>query len=504
MTEFIEDNQYSWEEFDAKFEDSYKNIGEYDSLLEYVKGDWSGAVNEMLREGIDIGEWDKKLLSEMQSLMSPINSHQVLFRGIKGYYEKPDGTDLKIGDEVPFDSFVSTSRDPRVAYGFIDGYVEEEQFDATTFIEIITDQSTLGITLSNEDTGFNEDETILNFGDRFVVEDIRNEAYLPLREAYDNDFVDIKNPVSQYLVIRMLPNEAAQAEEESKVNKSIARAYSAIDAALQVIYKAPPGPKPKRFGDNIIWDENKRRWVDPNKDGEPASGEASEEFLDALQNFKDGEYVEIMDGDHVGKKGHIEEITDDPDYGVLVETEDGEKGWVSPENLKGAMYEEEVEGYKEGDEVKIISGGGFEGKTGTIEIVHDNGAIGVSLDDGGAVTVLEDNIEKVSDVEEEVEKYEVGDLVTVTSESGKKHDGTVKYVEEDGRIVVDTDGIVYAFDPENVERRKEEEKKEPEKFEVGDKVMIDGKKGVVLFIHPNDPYDIKVDIGGWYETFCRR
>ena len=326
LTEFIEDNQYSWEEFDAKFEDSYKNVGEYDSLLEYVKGGWSDAVNEMLREGIDIGEWDKKLLSEMQSLMSPINSHQVLFRGIKGYYEKPDGTDLKIGDEVPFDSFVSTSRDPRVAYGFIDGYVEEEQFDATTFIEIITDQSTLGITLSNEDTGFNEEETILNFGDRFVVEDIRDEVYLPLREAYDNDFVDIKNPVSQYLVIRMLPNEAAQAEEESKVNKSIARAYSAIDAALQVIYKAPPGPKPKRFGDNIIWDENKRRWVDPNKDGEPASGEPSEEFLNAVEQFQEGEYVEITEGDMAGKKGNISLVTEDPDYGVLVEV-DGEKGW---------------------------------------------------------------------------------------------------------------------------------------------------------------------------------
>ena len=29
--------------------------------------------------------------------------------------------------------------------------------------------------------------------------------------------------------------------------------------------KAPPGPKPDRYGDHIIWDEDNRRWIDPNK-----------------------------------------------------------------------------------------------------------------------------------------------------------------------------------------------------------------------------------------------
>ena len=107
----------------------------------------------------------------------------------------------------------------------------------------------------------------------------------------------------------------------------------------------------------------------------------------------------------------------------------------------------------------------------------------ISTESGGEKFIYpSDVIEEV----ESVEIYEVGDLVTVTSESGKKHDGTVKYVEEDGRIVVDTDGIVYAFDPENVERRKEEE--EPEEvleeqtFEVGDRVSRNNVKGTVTKI----------------------
>ena len=49
------------------------------------------------------------------------------------------------------------------------------------------------------------------------------------------------------------------------------------------IMKAPPGPKPKRYGDHIIWDEDRRKWVDPTKgttDSKPSKKEPAKDVME--------------------------------------------------------------------------------------------------------------------------------------------------------------------------------------------------------------------------------
>ena len=61
-----------------------------------------------------------------------------------------------------------------------------------------------------------------------------------------------------------------------------------------VLEKAPPGPKPKRFGPDIVWDDDKRRWV---KGGQQGSSQSTELTESPTPTWKDYSFHQVDFGD---------------------------------------------------------------------------------------------------------------------------------------------------------------------------------------------------------------
>ena len=177
--------------YNEKEAPSYANVGEHRALQAYTAS-WHSEINKYMRGEIQsITDEEKGMMQSLQELMTPMNEPLTLYRGIpESMLLDDDGRSVEEGKIVSLKSFTSTSRDPYRAFEFTKG---------GTFIELRTNQHTEAITLSNDDTAFNEEETIVNAGQSIYIEEIHNARDLDLLDIFGDDF-------TTYIVAAVVPN----------------------------------------------------------------------------------------------------------------------------------------------------------------------------------------------------------------------------------------------------------------------------------------------------------
>ena len=169
---------------------SYVNINDHESLLKYASASYRN-VNLLMKEPgrkmtDEMAAYSMDIIHDMNQLMQPLGESQVLYRGLPERFEQRDV--IRQGEILEIDSFLSCSRNPSIATEFID--------EEGTFIELYASGEARGITLSNYDTTLPEDETILDTGQKFVVEEsyplrIYMEGYNEPKSRYTSRFYDV-------------------------------------------------------------------------------------------------------------------------------------------------------------------------------------------------------------------------------------------------------------------------------------------------------------------------
>ena len=151
--------------FEPTISSSYVDALEQQAVSDYTKTGFSKA-NAFLRGEEAADPFTKNLIQEIVGLMSPLEEIQVLYRGMS---TQPDVMP-EVGKEWLIDSFFSCSRDAGIPVEFLSKVADWTQ----TVFEIEARPSTRGITLSDDDTGTMESETILDYGQKLQVTGMRN------------------------------------------------------------------------------------------------------------------------------------------------------------------------------------------------------------------------------------------------------------------------------------------------------------------------------------------
>ena len=214
--------------YDPRQSPSYQNIARHPVLQRY-QGSKYQTLNRAMRMGVESPE-EQEFAEEITSLMQPLQEELVVYRGVGRVL-----MDVEPGNVRSVDAFMSTSRHPQTAFGFINSVSEE-----STYLEIHPSPGVRAITLSNQDSSYAEDETLFDVGQELVVEEVYSNQEVPL-VTWEADWKEIKrrqSPVGRYVVATLrLRSEAGQ-----------------------VVSKAPPGLPPRP---GLEWRERTHRWVCP-------------------------------------------------------------------------------------------------------------------------------------------------------------------------------------------------------------------------------------------------
>ena len=147
------DNEDSLGEFTRNTE-SYVDVNESENLYSYTQDSrpyneyMSGKFQGGTERRIDIIQ---SVITDIVELAKPLgNDYPTLYRGMYSFY----GDDLVEGAVVPVDSFMSTSRKPGTALNFMSG-------GDSFLLEMQVHPDVRGLTLDDEDTYMDEQETIL-------------------------------------------------------------------------------------------------------------------------------------------------------------------------------------------------------------------------------------------------------------------------------------------------------------------------------------------------------
>ena len=193
----LSDTEYSQEGFKVAIQEaikreqgieqeiSYVNMNETPTLTQYVAM-FHHKINNSIRDG----KPDNDAI-ELKSLMKPMGKKGVLYRGTGLQMSDLGMSNLTVGSKFQLKSFASTSRNPGFSWDW--QAVNEEEYDIhdenemqnitaddmTIFLELHHDETTTGISLSNNETGMNEWETILDYGQNFEIERI---DWIPIGE----------------------------------------------------------------------------------------------------------------------------------------------------------------------------------------------------------------------------------------------------------------------------------------------------------------------------------
>ena len=131
----------------------------------------------------------------MSDHMVAFDTPQIVYRGVGKPLRIDDDEPLKVGSMLDIDTFLSTTRNP---------FIAEEFSSSHTFIELHVPIGVRGMTLHT-----NEHETILDYGQRMRIEEIRYEARIPRTK-------DIARAVDTYIVATILPADESQVREISE------------------------------------------------------------------------------------------------------------------------------------------------------------------------------------------------------------------------------------------------------------------------------------------------
>ena len=140
---------------DISIAGSVKNLDRSD-LKEYQAAAYD-VINGALRKGEKMDSDHQKVTEAMIRNMHELEEPQLLYRGMWGTL-KTQGRDAVVGDEVDIDAFMSCSRDPSIAMGFSEYVPEGYEENPFTFLEIDALGTAWGMTWSNRDTSYAEDE----------------------------------------------------------------------------------------------------------------------------------------------------------------------------------------------------------------------------------------------------------------------------------------------------------------------------------------------------------
>ena len=232
-------------DFDVEGEATYQNPSLNPGVESYL-GDAHETMNELLTWGF-VEPLDEDYLEELQNMvedmamdMSPIghDDYPVLYRGLDiGFRHQGPGMNYGVieGDTFEISSFMSTSRNPTTALNFASSSVDAEP----VLVEIMPNASTRAMSISNNDTGFDEDETIIDFGQQLKVEKIIQNVTIPFVTALGS----LSHRTVKYIVASMVSNE------DVSLSKSM--------------MKVAPGPPPRP---GLKWKEETHRWIRPKED----------------------------------------------------------------------------------------------------------------------------------------------------------------------------------------------------------------------------------------------
>ena len=203
----------------SKTTPSYVDAGAYDALRSYTDGDFD-TVNESLRKGGALTLSDEELVRDLTTLMRTIEDPFIVYRGVKERVRNERGEKVQAGDVLHLDSFTSTSRNPLTALPFSR---RSENGRAMSFMEILPSKNAKAISLDNEDTKYEEDETLFGLGQLLIID-----------KVYENVHVDFgfgPELIGQYIVARLEPSTVG-ASKVGKVQAGTTQVEEEIRSAL--------------------------------------------------------------------------------------------------------------------------------------------------------------------------------------------------------------------------------------------------------------------------------
>ena len=211
------------------------------------------AINDGMRDGTPLSDEQTDVLWEMMDLMQDMNESVVLYRGmpIANPIDK-----LEVGQVIPSNSFMSTSRFPMVADNFSTGI---------TMMEIHTTPDTEAITVPNHMHPYGEGETILNVDQKFRVKEIRKNV-----EEGEIDY-------SLYLVLELTTDTPTQSEIK------LSKTGEGTDWT-------------RRHG--LEFDEELHRWVLPESydSGSAMQREVMQDALiEAIEAYREQDYITAIE-----------------------------------------------------------------------------------------------------------------------------------------------------------------------------------------------------------------
>ena len=132
--------------------------------LENYTGTGYKVLNSKTRDGEKLTPEEQLNTYHIQSMMKPLGEDYIdkIYRGIRSdIFFNDDGEEAQVGDTITNKSLTSTSRIPTTASDFAGNQI---------FLEITPDSTTQGITLDSEE------ETILNMGQQYRVDEIHTDV----------------------------------------------------------------------------------------------------------------------------------------------------------------------------------------------------------------------------------------------------------------------------------------------------------------------------------------
>ena len=161
--------------------DSYVKSGDHLSVRDYLDERFQ-RINLYLRNGVQVMSGrERGVNTAMQELMKNLGEPQTLYRGMKVPFLNEDGKPPKEGDEIILKSYMSASRDPFVICDCM--YDCDDDNIGGSVLEILTTDKTMGMSLDNADTGREDYETILNYGQRLKIRDIYDKVQVNPSDA---------------------------------------------------------------------------------------------------------------------------------------------------------------------------------------------------------------------------------------------------------------------------------------------------------------------------------
>ena len=248
------------QDWEAREQPSYVNSDDHQMSVGYYRTNGYHSVNEKMRFKMmsEMTGSELSLVSEMSSLMSPIKNPQKLYRGIVDIDVLPEA-----GEVQAFDSFLSCSRDPSVAWGFAE---PSDRTESKVLMELEATPETWGMTLDDVGFAVAEYETILDAGQVIEVESVSS-----------IQIVNYRSGSKGYLVKGRVRPKTRE----------------------EVLSKAAPGLRPSRYGPHVVWSDDKRRWVDGRKNqkneliiGSIPVSESNSDILPLLMDIEESSKLE--------------------------------------------------------------------------------------------------------------------------------------------------------------------------------------------------------------------